>query len=237
MRPHIIPSIFIATGGGVDFPSSTVDNHFQCQDINIVSMHDYSSTASYFTSQISAAKTKALRYGKKIIMEEFGAQGSDANKASFYQSIVDAILAQGIPFLPWEFLKPSGSDYEFFTDSTNAWNAVGCRSQRALAQQTSFTWPLSNTGANNASCGGGGGKLPDWDFCSSSDQCDDGCCSKEDSNDGQYKCTPSGCQCIGAKIGEWDFCSKSCQCSNNCCSKQYSSDGKLKCTPNASQCI
>ncbi|KAJ1567353.1 hypothetical protein HK096_010159, partial [Nowakowskiella sp. JEL0078] len=34
--------------------------------------------------------------------------------------------------------------------------------------------------------------LADWEFCSSSSDCLDKCCSKQYSNDGRYKCTPGG---------------------------------------------
>lgn len=36
-----------------------------------------------------------------------------------------------------------------------------------------------------------GGK-GDWEFCSSSSECDNGCCSSQYSNDGKTKCTPGG---------------------------------------------
>ncbi|KAJ3290182.1 hypothetical protein HK104_006961 [Borealophlyctis nickersoniae] len=34
----------------------------------------------------------------------------------------------------------------------------------------------------------------DWDFCSADDECENGCCSDEFSDDGQMKCTPGGCK-------------------------------------------
>jgi hypothetical protein len=35
-------------------------------------------------------------------------------------------------------------------------------------------------------------ELRDWEVCTSSDQCGNGCCSKQYSHDGKYKCTPLG---------------------------------------------
>ncbi|KAJ3123541.1 hypothetical protein HK098_001844 [Nowakowskiella sp. JEL0407] len=95
--------------------------------------------------------------------------------------------------------------------------------------------------------------LGEWEFCSSSKQCANKCCSKEYSGDGKFKCTPSGTQCLvdpitsitsssptppsSSNLGLWDFCSKSSQCTNRCCSNVYSGDGKFKCTPNTTQCV
>ena len=40
--------------------------------------------------------------------------------------------------------------------------------------------------------GGSSGSLGDWEFCSSSSQCRNGCCSRLHSDDGRLKCTPVG---------------------------------------------
>ncbi|KAJ3127063.1 hypothetical protein HK098_006860 [Nowakowskiella sp. JEL0407] len=42
-------------------------------------------------------------------------------------------------------------------------------------------------------------KLGDWEFCTSNDQCDNGCCSKQYSGDGMLKCTPGGSECSSAE--------------------------------------
>ncbi len=89
--------------------------------------------------------------------------------------------------------------------------------------------------------------LGDWEFCSSSAECSNGCCSSQYSDDSKLKCTPldGGFRpdiCLGEDgtympttsstlLGNWEFCSSSSECSNGCCSSQYSDDGKLKCTP------
>jgi hypothetical protein len=83
--------------------------------------------------------------------------------------------------------------------------------------------------------------LGDWEICTSSNQCSNGCCSKKYS-EGQYKCTPleegfvpedNGCVSDGGgeSLGDWTVCTSSDQCRNGCCSKQYSNDGQYKCTP------
>ncbi|KAJ1550516.1 hypothetical protein HK096_006519, partial [Nowakowskiella sp. JEL0078] len=97
----------------------------------------------------------------------------------------------------------------------------------------------------------GNGSLKDWDFCTTSSQCKNDCCSKEYSNDGKLKCTPWGKHCVVASkttttkltpsvtptLGDWQFCTTSSQCKNHCCSKEYSNDGKLKCTPYGTYCV
>lgn len=87
-----------------------------------------------------------------------------------------------------------------------------------------------------------GQNLGDWEFCSSSSQCRNGCCSSRYSDDGKLKCTPlnggfrsdicvSGSGSGSSQLGDWAFCSTSSQCQNGCCSSRYSNDGELKCTP------
>jgi len=81
------------------------------------------------------------------------------------------------------------------------------------------------------------GGLGEWEFCDDSLQCANGCCSKEFSGDGKYKCTPNGKKCKkNATKGEWEFCSSSSECLNHCCSKEYSGDKKYKCTPGGTKC-
>jgi hypothetical protein len=82
--------------------------------------------------------------------------------------------------------------------------------------------------------------LGDWEFCLSSSQCRNECCSKQYSNDGKLKCTPlngGGYNpdiCVGNQsglLGDWAFCSNNSQCHNGCCSSKYSNDNVTKCTP------
>jgi len=195
MAPYVKNGILIATGGGVDFGTSLVDQNFQCEHINVVCLHSYSTSTSEFNSQLSSAKSKANSHGKRVILEEFGVTGSDTSKANTLASLIDATINNGIPFLPWEFLRPTTSDYEFYTDG-NTWKNVGCRAQVALTKSGAFTWnELTSAGANATACGGSGGK-GDWELCEHSSECNDKCCSKQYSDDGKLKCTPGGTQCV-----------------------------------------
>src|SRR5688500_15702376 len=85
-----------------------------------------------------------------------------------------------------------------------------------------------------------GGNLGDWAFCTTDSECINGCCSKEYSDDGKYKCTPGSGQCGGPNIinpenpespntinqptnnpievgagslGDWAFCTTDSECS------------------------
>jgi hypothetical protein len=88
----------------------------------------------------------------------------------------------------------------------------------------------------------------DWQLCSKSSECANGCCSGQYSG-GTLKCTPlnggyNSNICVGGSTnpppaptsptsglkGEWQLCSRSSECANGCCSGQYSG-GTLKCTP------
>lgn len=88
--------------------------------------------------------------------------------------------------------------------------------------------------------------LTDWTQCSTSSQCNNGCCSGKYSG-GVNKCTPlsGGFRadiCIVAPaptptppsgtgtLGDWTQCTASSQCQNGCCSGTYSG-GVNKCTP------
>jgi hypothetical protein len=84
----------------------------------------------------------------------------------------------------------------------------------------------------------------DWEACTDSRQCSNGCCSNNYSDDGFYKCTilTGGYRsdiCVGGggnnneeggARGDWEACFYSNQCSNGCCSNSYSDDGFYKCT-------
>jgi len=82
-------------------------------------------------------------------------------------------------------------------------------------------------------------RLGDWEECTNSLQCIDGCCSSTFSQ-GVNKCTPLDGgylpgTCIGesdeeTSLGDWVQCNSSLQCTDGCCSSTYS-EGVFKCTP------
>lgn len=185
IRPLINQTIYVTTGGGADWADSYQDGNFACAEIDVIGVHNYDQSQSEVEYQLSAGVAKALSYKKRIIYEEFGATG--AQQASVIGSQADAANRLGVPFWPWEFVKCSGGDYEHYVGSA-AWSVHQAKAAAARNANSPFNW--------SGGGGGGGGKKGDWQFCSASDQCADGCCSKQYSNDGRYKCTPGGTQCI-----------------------------------------
>mmetsp|Transcript_1188 Transcript_1188/g.2097 ORF Transcript_1188/g.2097 Transcript_1188/m.2097 type:complete len:166 (+) Transcript_1188:246-743(+) len=75
--------------------------------------------------------------------------------------------------------------------------------------------------------------LPDLEPCSSSSECQNGCCSNVH---GLYECISliigfdSDDYCVTSLKGDWELCSSSSECHNGCCSNHYS-EGLYKCTP------
>jgi len=122
---------------------------------------------------------QALAAGKKLIYEEYGATGSQ--QANVIGNQADVANTLGVPFFPWQFLKCSGGDFEYYVGS-DTWSTHKSKAATALNSNSPFDWR--------------GGKKGNWEFCSASSECQCGCCSKQYSDDGRYKCTPGSTQCI-----------------------------------------
>jgi len=138
MKPYISNGVLISTGGGVDFPTSLVTNNFKCDNISIIAIHSYD--AGSWSSQLGNAKSLAKEYNKRIIAQEFGSTGSDSSKASSLGNQITAIANAGVPWMPWEFVNPQTTDYEFFT-GTSTWNIVASHAESSLKMTGAFSWP------------------------------------------------------------------------------------------------
>lgn len=155
MSQYISNGILIITGGGIDFTTSLVDNHFNCSYIDVVSIHDYSTSTATFSTNLGSAKSKALSHGKRVIMEEFGSTGNDAQKEGVIGPIINAIINSGVPWLPWEFVKPgdNDNDYEFWITTNTTWNTISCYGDKSLTLSGTFPWgEISSTRGTNSSC-------------------------------------------------------------------------------------
>ncbi|PRP79261.1 hypothetical protein PROFUN_14244 [Planoprotostelium fungivorum] len=244
IRPAIDSKIFVTTGGGYNWRDSLQDANFQCKHIDVIGLHSYDGYGA-LTNNLPTAINKAKKYGKRVIYEEFGstgnAQAGDISSQGAYCN------SMGVPWFPWQFINAKSGDYEYYTNS-NAWNTHVRLAAAALKVASQFTWAgfnytnggSSGNGGGSSSGNGGGnsGNKGDWDFCTTSSECSNGCCSSQYSGDGKTKCTPNGTKCVtaGGNKGDWEFCSSSSECSNKCCSSEYSNDGKPKCTPGGSRC-
>jgi hypothetical protein len=116
--------IKISTGGGITTATSLADWAWECDNFDIISVHDYGTSASVTVGALVAAKAKASDRGKEIIFEEWGALGW--NKADIIKSFATGLAQAGIPWLYWEVVKPGkgSSDFEVWTDE-DSWGVLG----------------------------------------------------------------------------------------------------------------
>ena len=189
----------------------------------VVDIHTYSTSACDIKKITEIAATWAVSQGKRVRLQEFGINGTDAEKARQMIPILQVANELGVPFMPWELMHPENNkDFEFWAEG-DFWDGFSLQSDAAQKTVSVFSWPeLESTSP----------KLKgDWYFCVVNEECTSGCCSKEWSDDKKYKCTPGGSQCTGNRLADWVFCTQNSDCANGCCSKQWSDDGRYKCTP------
>ncbi|OCH85897.1 glycoside hydrolase family 5 protein [Obba rivulosa] len=119
--------IQISTGGGTDLPTSTQSQFFSCDNLQIIAIHDYNIDPSYVASGVDAAKPSALSSGKRLIYEEFGAEGD--SKQSDIQAVTNTLISTGVPWMYWEISKPGAgsSNYEIWTDEPS-WGTLQAQS-------------------------------------------------------------------------------------------------------------
>ncbi|KAK7680329.1 hypothetical protein QCA50_016569 [Cerrena zonata] len=131
--------IQISTGGGTDLPTSLQSQFFSCQNLQIIALHDYNLDTSYVASHVDAAKPLALQSGKRLLYEEFGANGS--NKQSQIQSITNLLISTGVPWMYWEVTNPGkgATDYEVWTDEPS-WGTLKSQSLVTHQQGGEFGW-------------------------------------------------------------------------------------------------
>lgn len=125
IRNEISSSIKITTGGGITTQTSLADWAWNCDAFDIISVHDYGTNAWTTVNALQNAQSKASKYGKTIVFEEWGALGD--NKASTIAAFAQGLKDAGIPWLYWEIIKPGkgSSDFEVWTDEDAWWNAIG----------------------------------------------------------------------------------------------------------------
>lgn len=89
--------ILVSTGGGITTQTSLADWAFSCAYFDIISVHDYGTTASVTANALKAAQAKT---SKIVVMEEWGMTGD--NKAQIVGQFVAAFKAAHIPWMYWE---------------------------------------------------------------------------------------------------------------------------------------
>ncbi|KAI8583576.1 hypothetical protein K450DRAFT_204653 [Umbelopsis ramanniana AG] len=132
-------SIYVSTGGGADWTDSLNYYNFYCTDIDIIGIHSYDGTSA-INSNLPGAINTAKQQGKLLMMEEWGVTGNDATKASGMASQIQALNGYGVPWSLWEVVKPSSTDFETFTDQTQAWSAIKAGAQAANSASGAFSF-------------------------------------------------------------------------------------------------
>ena len=116
-------NILISSGGGITTALSLADWAFTCDNLDLISVHDYGTDASATAATLSTAQTKAKSLGKTLLLEEWGATGD--NKAEFVTDFAEAMKQYSIPWLYWEVIKPGqgSSNFEVWTDEAS-WSVL-----------------------------------------------------------------------------------------------------------------
>nr|AIG55497.1 secreted protein [Thraustotheca clavata] len=138
IRQHLTSSkILVISGGGTTYATSKVVDYFKCKALDVVSIHSYEGANS---NQLSSTIQMASQYNKRVIFEEFGAQGN--SKASELASYTQAANNLGLPWMFWQILKPGNpSDFETWTDEAAAWSALKSASQTTKSVKGLYSWP------------------------------------------------------------------------------------------------
>lgn len=135
----------------------------------MIALHSYDSSELNFRKNLETAVQLAGQYNKLVVMEEFG---STSNKQTLLSMVATVCNGLGIPWMPWEVMKPGAtSDFEFWIDDVLTWNALSKNAAIALAGIENS--PLLSLGAN----------------CYRDSSCASGCCSNTGTFDGYYHCS------------------------------------------------
>ncbi|CEQ43083.1 SPOSA6832_04978 [Sporobolomyces salmonicolor] len=160
-------SILISSGGGVTTTDSLGSWATSCDAFDIISVHDYGTSASITAGALASAQNKWPE--KKVIMGEWGMTG--ANKAALVSEFVTAFKAQGISQMYWEVVKPgqASSDFEAsllqaLTGSAYYTSIAPASASSSNAQSSSF----SNSSATSNNPSSSKSASPTWSTSSSS---------------------------------------------------------------------
>ncbi|KAI8616365.1 WSC domain-containing protein [Chytriomyces sp. MP71] len=136
--------IYISNGGGVNGDWSNLQSYYNCAALDVVAIHDYDAVDAPKAVQNGLA----TQPNKIVILEEFGALGSAANKAAAIQSVSSAANSLRVSWMVWEVAKPGKitKDYEFYVGDTEAWAALVAATQGTQACQSGQCPVIQNVG-------------------------------------------------------------------------------------------
>lgn len=77
---------------------------YSCGNIQIIALHDYNIDPSYIASHVDAAKPSAIASGKRLLYEEFGAEGG--SKQSQTSAAINLLIKVSLACLESNALQP-----------------------------------------------------------------------------------------------------------------------------------
>ncbi|KXS14438.1 glycoside hydrolase family 5 protein [Gonapodya prolifera JEL478] len=115
VKQLVRPGILVFTGGGTDVGTLVRDQYLSCPSIDVISVHSYDAGKWVNASNYCSLMDKVAAAGKRAVIEELGARGSDRASSLRLQMARGPEL--GRPLMPWQVVKPrSQGDYEFWVD-------------------------------------------------------------------------------------------------------------------------
>ncbi|GAA6009280.1 uncharacterized protein JCM10292_000758 [Rhodotorula paludigena] len=145
LKGLITSNIKVSTGGGITTTDSLGGWATGCPAFDVISVHDYGTSASTTANALAAAK--ANNPGKEVIMGEWGAAG--VNKAAIISQFVAAFKEKGVSWMHWQITNPGAKekDFEVWTDEP-AWKALtGQESYQPVAVTSKAASPAATSKA------------------------------------------------------------------------------------------
>ncbi|KAJ3223217.1 hypothetical protein HDU81_009316, partial [Chytriomyces hyalinus] len=131
-----VSPILIATGGGQEFSQSLVKQNFECDALDVITLHSYTTSLDEVTTSLKTALDLNTK-GKIIVFEEFG---WTQNQAFWIASVAEVAVAQGVSWMPWQVANPTNfRDFEFYTDDTSTWGVLTDWAQKTSPPDTQST--------------------------------------------------------------------------------------------------
>ncbi|TKA50408.1 hypothetical protein B0A53_06263 [Rhodotorula sp. CCFEE 5036] len=148
LKSLIKSNILVSSGGGITTTDSLGSWAVNCDSIDIVSVHDYGTSAGVTASALASARSN--HPDKQIIMGEWGVAG--ANKAQIVAAFVAAFRDQGLSWMYWEVVRPgkAASDFEVWTDEP-AWQALIGQPYTVSPASSTSSWAASSKAASPTS--------------------------------------------------------------------------------------
>ena len=138
---QVARGILIGTGGGIGIDDSIIPEHFACPSIDLIGVHTYDGVGSW-QGRLGGIVSTARASGKRVIFEEFGADGKQASKSQKLGEQLAAVQRAGLPWAVWQVMKPNQwREFETFVEDGAAWAVLSDYARQAWAGGGAFSWP------------------------------------------------------------------------------------------------